>query len=108
MAVEHDRSRTAGLRTVEARLHMHRRAEALRAVARSAGRGPAPAARVEAPPAAPACGHSRIGRTLWGQSRWMRWVGISVGAGTAIFVLAAGGLWGPLGRRPGRVGMAPP
>src|ERR1700730_18391954 len=93
MAVEHDRSRTAGLRTVEARLHMHRRAEALRAVARSAGRGPAPAARFDAPPAAPAYGHSRIGRMLWGQSRWMRWFGISVVAATTIFVLVAGGLW---------------
>jgi len=72
---------------------MHRRAEAMRAVARGAGRGPAPAARFEAPPAAPACGHGRIGRTLWGQSRWMRWFGISVVAATAIFVLAAGGLW---------------
>src|ERR1700719_2899085 len=93
MAVEHDRSRTAGLRTVEARLHMHRRAEALRAVARGAGRGPAPAARFDAAPAASARWRSRVGRTLWGQSRWMRWFGVSVAAATAIFVLAAGGLW---------------
>src|ERR1700730_807903 len=99
MAVEHDRSRTAGLRTVEARLHMHRRAEALRAVARSAGRGPAPAARLDAAAAAVARWRSRVGRTLWGQSRWMRWFGISVAAATAIFVLAAGGLWLAVARR---------
>ncbi|HMA70572.1 MAG TPA: hypothetical protein VKP67_03640 [Xanthobacteraceae bacterium] len=86
---------------------MHRRAEAARAVARGAGRGPAAAARFDAASAAPAGWRSRIGRALWryvgrrlvgpvlqvAQSRWMRWCGIGVAALTAMFILVACGLW---------------
>jgi hypothetical protein len=84
---------------------MHRRAEAMRAVARGAGRGPAPATRFDAAPAA--YSHSRVGKSLWWQiakrfarpvlrathSRRVRWFGIGVAAVTAIFMLVAGGLW---------------
>src|SRR5215471_171173 len=104
MAVEHDRSRTAGLRTVEARLHMHRRAEAMRAAARGTGRGPARAAQFDTTSAALAWWRSRVGRTLWWQiarrfgrpiwwatqSRWVRRLGISVAAVAAMFLLVAG------------------
>jgi hypothetical protein len=85
---------------------MHRRAEAMRAVARGTGRGPAQAARLETT-AAPGWWHRRVGRALWWQiakrfgrpilwamqSRWMRRLGIGVAAIAAMFVLVAGGLW---------------
>src|SRR5215467_7319133 len=114
MAVERDRSRTAGFRTVEARLHMHRRAEAARAVARGAGRAPAPSAQFGTASAASAWWRSRVGRTLWWQIarrfavpavlakhwRWMRWFGVGVAAVTSFFVLAACGLWLMLARGP--------
>src|SRR5499427_8746594 len=105
MAVEHDRFRTTGLRAVEAGLHVHRRAEAMRA--RRGDRNPAPAARLETESAASTWWRSRVGRALWWQitkrfakpvlrvtqSRWMRRFGIGAAAAISIFVLVAGGLW---------------
>src|SRR5215470_4584451 len=106
MAVEQDRSRTAGLRTVEGGLHVHRRAEA-RAVVRGVGRSSASATRLEADSTASAWQPNSTDNSLWSQitklfvgliswttrSRRMRWFSIGVAAVTAIFVLVAGGLW---------------
>ena len=86
---------------------MHRRAEAVRAVARGAGRGPAPVVRLTEESAPSAWWQSRVNMALWWQltkrfagamlrvtqSRRMRWFGISIAALIAIFVLVAGGLW---------------
>src|SRR5712671_1514943 len=133
MAVDHDRRpRTAGLRTVEARLPMHRGAEAMRAAPsqsspasggghmdlRSAacgggqggarGQGAAPAARPDA------SGWRRVGGRLAGpplramQSRWMRRIGIGMAAVAAIFVLVAGGLWLMLASGPISLDIATP
>src|SRR5215472_3179109 len=114
MAVDHDRRRlTAGLRTVEARLHMHRSAEAMRATSalppaargggKGSGRGPAPIARQDASGwwrgSAGAALWWRIRRRFAGlplramQSRWMRRVAVGVMAVAAVFVLVVGGLW---------------
>src|SRR5215472_7689649 len=92
MAVEHDRSRTAGLRTVGAGVCPHRRGESMRDVARGAGRGGVPAAQIDSASTAIAWWHGRIGAP-WGriagpvlratQSRWMRWLSIGVAAITA-------------------------
>jgi Protein of unknown function len=105
MAVEHNRSRHAGLRGVGAGGHMHRRAEAARVLARSA-RGAAAGAR----PADSALSNwweDSAGAALWWritkrcagpllwpfQSRWMRRLGIGLVAVALLVVLAAGGLW---------------
>src|SRR5215472_15030859 len=108
MAVDHDRRRlTAGLRTVDARLPMHRSTEAMRAApslppatrgggtAGGSGRGLAPIARQDA-----------SGGWWWGirrrfagpplrakQSRWMRRLAGGLIAVAALFVLVVGGLW---------------
>jgi hypothetical protein len=107
MAVEHDRARIAGERSVEAGLHMHRRAEAVRAVARGPRRGPAPAAQLTNESALSAWWRSHVTTAPWWrttkrfagpvlratQTRRMRWFGIGVAAIAATLVLAAGGLW---------------
>jgi hypothetical protein len=122
MAVEHNRSRLAGLRGVEAGLHMHRRADAVRAAARAGNRGPVPPARSNGDSGASAWWEERIGDSLgWQiinrlagllmrpmQSRWMRRVGIGLAAVAAVFVLAAGGLWLLLASGPIPLDMATP
>src|SRR5215468_7412742 len=121
MAVEHDRSRTAGLRTVEARLHMHRRAEAMRAAARGTGRGP-PATRFDGASAGATWWHTRVGKALWWQitkrfsgpllrstqSRWMRRLGIGIAAVAVMFAVVAGGLWLMLASGPISLDIATP
>src|SRR6266851_8808382 len=98
MTVEHDRSRTAGLRSMEATLHMHRRAEAVRAVARGAGRGPAPVAQRAEESALSTWWQRGVSEALWWQitkrfagivlratqTRRMRWFGIGVAALAAL------------------------
>ncbi len=90
------------MRAVEAKLHMHSRAEAMRAVAR--GGGAPPPTRTDA---ARAPWYGRIVAVRWWQtarlivepvlsvvhSRWMRRVCIGAAAVAAISMLVAGGLW---------------
>src|SRR5215475_7487704 len=104
MAVEQDGFRTAGLRTVEEKLRVHRRAEA-RAVVSAVERGSLPETMLELESGA--WRHGRADSALWWQitkrlarlasrrmrSRWMRRIGIGVAAVAAMFVLAGGGLW---------------
>src|SRR6266853_6346967 len=103
MAVEHNRSRLAGLRSVEAGLHVHRRAEAVRAAAR--GRPSAPVARPSEDSALSGWWQGLVGTALWWRitkrfagavsrlmrGRWVRRIGIGVAAVGALFVLVAGG-----------------
>jgi Protein of unknown function len=110
------------LRSVEARLHMHRRAEVVRAVARGTGRGPASAAQFGNAPVASTSSRGGIGGTLWRRiaklfagpllwvthSRWMHWLGLGVTAVTAFFVLAAVGLWLMLANGPISLDIATP
>src|SRR5215470_17747380 len=111
MAVDHDRRpMAAGLRTVEARRHMHRSAEAMRASAASgggkAGGGGRGAALVARPEPSGWGRGGRAGAALWRhigrfagpplramQSRWLRGIGIGIAAVAAIVALVAGGLW---------------
>src|SRR5215467_9258414 len=120
MAVDHDRrGKTVGRRTVEARLHMHRGAEAMRVApsppAPLSGRGKGGGSGTGAA-ALEASGRrrSRVGAAPWWkitgrfagrplralQSRWMRRLAIGMAAVAAAFVLAAGGLWLLLARGP--------
>src|SRR5215467_4581983 len=133
MAVDHDRRpTTAGLRTVEGRLPLHRGTEAMRvapslptptsgagktnipsaacAGAKGGGRG-----RGAAPGAwQGASGWWRIGAGLARsplramQSRWVRRLGIGVAAVAAVFVLVAGGLWLMLASGPISLDVATP
>jgi hypothetical protein len=133
MAVDHDRRpTTAGLRTVEARLPLHRGTEAMRvatslptpgsgagktnipsapcAGAKGGGRG-----RGAAPGAwQGASGWWRIGARLARsplramQSRWVRRLGVGVVAVAAVFVLVAGGLWLMLASGPISLDVATP
>jgi hypothetical protein len=106
-----------GLRSVEAGLHMHRRAEALRS---SAGRGNAPAA----PPPLRELNLAESGFAIWWRSTlrpalwwraarraalrlawlmrspWARRLGFVLAGLAAVFLLVAGLLWGLLARGP--------
>src|SRR5262245_53432927 len=126
MAVDHDRRHTAaGLRTVGARLHMHRSAEAMRASASlpsPAGGGGKGGGRGRGAAARPDPSGTRVGAAPWWkiagrfagpplramQSRWMRRIGICTMAVAAVFVLVAGGLWLMLASGPISLDIATP
>jgi Protein of unknown function len=110
MAIEHNRSRLAGLRGVEAGVHMHRRAEAARAAARG-GRSLTPKS-PRSDYQSSAWWHSSVLMALWWQirqafggqafggptprlmrSKWVRRTGIGLASIAALCAVVAGGLW---------------
>ena len=126
MAAENDRPRVGSLRSAEAGLHLHRRAEALR-TAGGSGHDSGSAARcpVElnlAESAFAAWWRSTVRPALWWrmakgfaarlvwliQSRWMRGFGIGLGAVASACMLVAGALWWLLANGPISLDIATP
>ena len=101
---------------------MHRRAEAVRAVARGAGRVPTSVMPRAVDSAPSGWWRSHVGAALWWrvanraagpmmrvmQSRWMRWFAIGMASIAAITLLVAGGLWMLLASGPISLDIATP
>lgn len=121
MAAENNRRTLAGLRSVEAGLHMHRRADAARAAARIAGDSAFAGGKGRTVSAAPVPAWRPVGplATWWGTAwraisrplrshRWIRRIGIGLAALASICLLIAAGLWWLLANGPISLDIATP